>query len=53
MRSFRAKPERWELVSAEEARSPRKLLPLDLLRARTRKGRIEPVYADINSENLK
>ncbi|NIS83234.1 MAG: DUF790 family protein, partial [Anaerolineales bacterium] len=29
------------------------MLPLELLRARTRKGRIEPVYADINPENLK
>jgi len=28
------------------------LLPLDLLRARTRKGRIEPIYADINPKNL-
>lgn len=28
------------------------MLPLDLLRVRTRKGQIKPVYADINKENL-
>lgn len=28
------------------------MFPLDLLRARTRRGRIKPVYADINARNL-
>ncbi|MFQ5759073.1 MAG: DUF790 family protein [Candidatus Bathyarchaeia archaeon] len=28
------------------------MLPLDLLRVRTRKGQIKPIYADINEENL-
>lgn len=29
-----------------------RLLPLDLLRVRTRKGQIKPVYADIDAKNL-